>query len=140
MGKTMTIINAIKSRLAALFSSFSAMVGACGSICGSTCLGTCVTGPCGGLALPLFGFFGLIKLCVALFRGIKAVIPIDYNYEFSLCFLQSIQTEANRIHRCTMRRFHFLLWHGERNVYPIKIISVGDNRSMRSYVVIPINR
>lgn len=56
MGKMMTIVNSIKSRLAALFSSLGAMVGACGSICGSACLtGAC----CGTLTLPLFGFLGL---------------------------------------------------------------------------------
>ena len=70
MGKMMTIINSIKSRLAALFSSLGAMVGACGSICGSACLpGAC----CGTLTLPLFGFLGLSSSALQFLEKLKPV-------------------------------------------------------------------
>lgn len=70
MDKTMTKINSIKTRMAALFSSLVAMVGACGSICASACLtGAC----CGTLTLPLLGFLGLSSSALQFLEKLKPV-------------------------------------------------------------------
>ena len=69
MDQRTTGINSIKSRIAALFSSAGAMIGACGGICGSAC----VTGACGGLTLPLFGFLGLSSSALQFLEKLKPV-------------------------------------------------------------------
>lgn len=69
MNQLTTSINSIKSRIAALFSSAGAMLGACGGICGSAC----VTGACGGIALPLFGFLGLSSSALQFLEKLKPI-------------------------------------------------------------------
>lgn len=79
----------IKSRLGALFSSAGATIGACGGICGSAC----VTGACGGVALPLFGFIGLSSATVQFLGKLKPVFLIITIVSLAYAFYKAYKPE-----------------------------------------------
>jgi mercuric ion transport protein len=87
MDQLMTSINSIKSRIISLFSSASAMIGACGGICGAAC----GTGCCGGLAIPLFGFLGLSSSAVHFFEKLKPVFLLITIMSLAYAFYKAYQ-------------------------------------------------
>ena len=105
MNQLITGGKSIKSRLGALFSSAGAMIGACGGICGSAC----VTGACGSLALPLFGFIGLSSATMLFLGKLKPIFLLITIMSLAYAFYKAYKPEpADCQENCRAEKQTFL--------------------------------